>query len=70
MARFSEMTPIQATSEIIANKHEQEERRITLEQYEYYKEVKAWEMPTGTYERAMWETFKESVEYKKYIIKD
>lgn len=67
MARFSGMTPTQATSFIVEERQKSQEREITIEQYEYYASIKAWDMPQGTYERAMWEIFKESVEYKEYV---
>ena len=67
MAKFSGMTPIEATSKLVEEKYNEEQKRITFEQYEYYKEIRAWEKPIGTYERDMWELFKESIEYRMYI---
>ena len=69
MARYENMTPIQVTSQIIGENTMQKMRDITLDQNEYYKSIKAWDMPPGTYERDMWEIFKESPEYKRFIEK-
>ena len=68
MAKFEGMTPIEVTSKIIGDEYERKMRQVTIEQNEYYKSIRVFERPIGTYERDMWEIFKNSVEYKKYIL--
>lgn len=67
MARFTGMTPIEATSKIIGDRYEAQLKQVTIKKNDYYNEIKAWEYSVGTYERDMYENFISSVEYAKYI---
>lgn len=70
MAKYSNMTVAQATSDYIQQKYDDQMRKATIDENEFYNSVKAWEQPKGTYIRDMYEIFIDSTEYRKYILEE
>lgn len=68
MAKFSNMSLPEASAKAMGDRFDAQRRRITTETYEYYKSIKAWEYPHGTYERDSWISFLHDPNFREYVL--
>lgn len=68
MAKYSNMSLVQASSKAIGDELEEQKRQIYEDKYNWYRSIKAWNFPKHTYERDSWRTFIHDPDFRIYIL--